>query len=386
VERILRACILGALLSALAPGVALAADNFDALMAEAVKAKNAGDYERTANLLKEAYRLRPAPELMNNLGKIYEGLGRYTDAVDAYSRVVATADASKALKDLDRRRIAALEPKLTSAWLEVTDAARLSLLRINGDPVRWTDAAEVAVAHGAVVLETSGADDSSVRLNFTSFERGRLHRLVTDLSRGWSALKLSTLDPRPERLTVNGYGVLSNAAEVDSIQLEAGRYAVEVKLPGHVPVVLSIALAEGDTVDLATLVAAKNPRAESMEAPSRARPSESAILGPTLTASAGLIAAVLGAVIVAGANADRREVQDVLDLGAAGEPLLGMSQEEAFQKRDDANSVMPMGVALVGVGAAGIGGALLWWLLDDVPNSKATVIPTPDGVAAVWRF
>jgi hypothetical protein len=99
-----------------------------------------------------------------------------------------------------------------------------------------------------------------------------------------------------------------------------------------------------------------------------------------------LIAAVLGAVIVAGANADRQEVQDVLDASAAGQPLLGMSQEEAFQKRDDANSVMPMGVALVGVGAAGIGGALLWWLLDDVPNSKATVIPTPDGVAAVWRF
>jgi hypothetical protein len=379
-------CVLGALLSVLAPGHALASSNFDALMAEAVKAKNAGDLERTANLLKEAYRLRPAPELMNNLGKIYEGLGRYTDAVDAYSRVVATSDASKDLKDLDRRRIAALEPKLTSAWLEVTDAARLSLLHINGDPVRWTDAAEVAVAHGAVVVEAAETDGGSVRLYFTSFAKGRLHRLAPGTGSGWGALSVDDLDPRPERLTVNGYAILTNVSEVGTIHLEAGRYAVEVKLPGHVPMVLSIALAQGGAIDLAPLVAAKNPQAESVEAPSGARPTRSSILGPTLTAGAGLVAAAIGAVLVAGASADRQEVQNVLDANKDGAPVLGMSQDEAFAKRDDANRIMPIGVTLVGVGAVTLGGGLLWWLLDDGTKSKATVIPTPDGVAAVWRF
>jgi hypothetical protein len=66
--------------------------------------------------------------------------------------------------------------------------------------------------------------------------------------------------------------------------------------------------------------------------------------------------------------------------------VLGMSQEEAFAKRDDANRIMPIGVTLVGVGAVTLGGGVLWWLLDDGTKSKATVIPTPDGVAAVWRF
>lgn len=63
-----------------------------------------------------------------------------------------------------------------------------------------------------------------------------------------------------------------------------------------------------------------------------------------------------------------------------------MSQEVAFQKRDDANRIMPIGLTLLGVGVAALGGGVLWWLLDDEHASEAIVIPAPDGVTAVWRF
>ena len=53
------------------------AATFQSLMGKAVQAKNAGDLARAATLLGEAYRIRPAPELLNNMGKLYEGLGRW---------------------------------------------------------------------------------------------------------------------------------------------------------------------------------------------------------------------------------------------------------------------------------------------------------------------
>lgn len=297
---------MGTLLGAIAPGSALASEPFDAIVAEAVTARNAGDLERTATLLQQAYRLRPAPELMNNLGKIYEGLGRYAEAVDAYSLVIATPGASQELKDLDRRRIAALEPKLSSAWIEVTESARKTLVWVNGDPVRWTDDPEVAVAHGAVVVETSAADGASVRLHFTRFSKGRLHRLVPDTTKGWGAITLRTLDPRPESLEVNGYTVQTPMPGVATIHLQAGRYGVEVGLLGHMPVIVSIAVATDDAIDLAPLMEAKKPRPEIVGTVAR---TDSSLMGPTLTAGAGLIAASVGAFLVQGANSDRQEVR-----------------------------------------------------------------------------
>ena len=63
------------------------ARSMEQIMAEATRARDAGELDRVVKLLLEAYEVNPAPALLNNLGRIYEQLGRYGDAYAAYKKV-----------------------------------------------------------------------------------------------------------------------------------------------------------------------------------------------------------------------------------------------------------------------------------------------------------
>ncbi len=85
---------------------------FDQVVEAAKAARQSGDLERAAELVKKAYSMRPIPVLMNNLGKIYEDLGRYQEAYECYRTVVNDPKTGPALRQKDQARMAAIEKRL----------------------------------------------------------------------------------------------------------------------------------------------------------------------------------------------------------------------------------------------------------------------------------
>jgi tetratricopeptide (TPR) repeat protein len=74
---------------AAAPARAASASDHDlalALFKHAGEAYNRGDFRGAADDLTKAYALEPAPVLLYNLGRAYEGLGDTKKAIDAYGR------------------------------------------------------------------------------------------------------------------------------------------------------------------------------------------------------------------------------------------------------------------------------------------------------------
>lgn len=56
----------------------------DAVFEESVAAYRAGDFAKAAELLQKAYALKPAPVLLYNLARAYEGMGNDAEAVKTY--------------------------------------------------------------------------------------------------------------------------------------------------------------------------------------------------------------------------------------------------------------------------------------------------------------
>lgn len=80
-----------------------------------------GRFAETAELLRKAYALQPEPILLFNLGRACEGMGDAPCAVDAYTRYLATSDASK-----DRGTI---ESRIRTLERQVAERAELERQR-----------------------------------------------------------------------------------------------------------------------------------------------------------------------------------------------------------------------------------------------------------------
>ncbi len=74
-----------------------------ALFEDSDKANKAGNFERAAELLREAYSLYPEPLLLYNLGRAQEGLGDPAGAVQSYERYLEDAKDIKDRGAIERR-------------------------------------------------------------------------------------------------------------------------------------------------------------------------------------------------------------------------------------------------------------------------------------------
>jgi hypothetical protein len=100
--------------------------------------------------LSRAYTLEPSSGLLHNIARLFEDLGRYREAAEAYRRLVRDPTLDPALATADKARLEALSPKLTRAWL----APRLQPedeLRIDGQAVAGGE--ELGVEPGTELVE-----------------------------------------------------------------------------------------------------------------------------------------------------------------------------------------------------------------------------------------
>lgn len=74
-----------------------------ALFEDSDRAYKAGEFEKAAELLREAYELYPEPLLLYNLGRAQEGLGDTAGAVESYERYLAEAQEIKDRGAIERR-------------------------------------------------------------------------------------------------------------------------------------------------------------------------------------------------------------------------------------------------------------------------------------------
>ena len=230
---------------------------FEALVNEAVKARNAGDLERTAAMLRQAIEVKPVPEMLNNLGSIYEDLGRYADAVEMYQKVVSNPGADGVLKRLDATRIELLTPKLDRAWLAIGSKAKDLKVFVDGAAADWRPGQEVPVKPGPAAVELATPDGKRTQVVFGNYEAGRrsavmvlLGKKVTEMGRiSWT--KTST---RLKGFTVNGYGLSGDLGKLRAVHLAPGRYVVEGKQAGRTPVMKAVQVSAGKTQDLTAML------------------------------------------------------------------------------------------------------------------------------------
>ena len=87
------------------------------LFDQSAAAYDAGQFAKAAELLKEAYKLRPDPVLLYNLARAYEGMGALPDAVQAYTDFLAADPTAK-----DR---GAIEARIATLRAQIDEQGRL---------------------------------------------------------------------------------------------------------------------------------------------------------------------------------------------------------------------------------------------------------------------
>src|SRR5204863_1771498 len=66
-------------------------ESYDALVQEAVRARGEGRLEESLALLESANAMQPSPGLRNNIARVLEELGRWSEAVEEYRSVAGDA-------------------------------------------------------------------------------------------------------------------------------------------------------------------------------------------------------------------------------------------------------------------------------------------------------
>ncbi|MCA9657070.1 MAG: tetratricopeptide repeat protein [Myxococcales bacterium] len=103
----------------IAPRVAAAAapaaeESFDTLTEQAAEKYSEGDYEGAIALFERAYVLEPEPNILFNIGRIYEEAGKYEDAITYYEKFI-----SEPQVDLEAKQVALDRRDLAKAVVEI---------------------------------------------------------------------------------------------------------------------------------------------------------------------------------------------------------------------------------------------------------------------------
>ena len=331
----------------------------------AKEARNAGNLLEAIKLLQQIYEREPAPSLLNNIGKLYEGLGWYKAAVEAYQKVADDTEAEMGLRTLDASRVAALKPKLGKAWLKLELTPLTTQVWVNGKSESDWSSRELAVDPGKVVIELREPLAKTSRLIVTplpSDKRTTITLAVTDdVSKTHGTLNL------PEsrtKLTGILYGTVALAEPVnslESIQIPAGNANVQFQFPEET-------LRQTLNVNAGTASALELKLTPKLPATlPEGKASDSPVLNWILMGSG---AALLGA--GTGLYINGQMQADDLNQAIANEtPITSFSQQEANDIRDSANLQGPLGVSLATVGVGALVTGLILYLTSD-PQPEAT--------------
>ncbi len=336
--------------------------SLQALLQQAAQAKEQGDLNTSLRLMREAHSLKPAPELLNNVGYLLQLLGRYEEAVQTYQRVLSMHPLSEKLRALDEMRIRALRKKLTQGWLRIDRAPSQAQIYVDGALVQLRMGQERGFRPGAHFFEVRTAQSSELLLRRLTLRAGL--RVQSDLftrPREDAQLQLRGVEAL-EVLLIDGYRLRSDLSSLQKIWLSPGRRTVEVRAAGRSRK-LDAELRPGASIQLSALLASyKKPELSKVQqivaAPAPKHHPAVYVLG-----GLGAATAIAAAVMFPLASADRRMVteaeRDERDV------IVGVTLAKADRLERDANRKSAAGVGLLAGGGALLLSSFVWWLVEE---------------------
>jgi hypothetical protein len=368
---------------------ALARD-FDSVMTEALAAKSAGEFERVVTLLKEAYELQPSPALLNNLGRTYEELGRYGDAVKAYKGVTDDPKAPADLRSLDAGRMSMLAPKLGRVWLQTDFKPRDARLFIDGKRMDVEPKEEYDVDRGTHAIECAREASGDIVLRSERFPVSQRSWLLCDVTGRAESDAWVEIDPASSVATIDvrGYRVQTPISSKRALRLTSGEVVLDVGFADGTSRRVKTKLLPLARVQLAALLEdSEDTTATALGAnlTAVAATSSGASSLPLITAVSGLVGVGVGAGLMLLADSQRAEVADAaapagsLDLAVGSDITEAQTHETQAEAQDNQQT----GTIVLGVGAAiAIGGAVWWWMSGDAPPPAET----PDEAESARRW
>ena len=106
--------LTGPIVPSVAHAAPAAEESFDTLTEQAAEKYSEGDYDGAIALFERAYALDPEPNILFNIGRIYEESGNYEDAIVYYERFI-----SEPQVDLDAKQVALDRRDLAKAVVEI---------------------------------------------------------------------------------------------------------------------------------------------------------------------------------------------------------------------------------------------------------------------------
>lgn len=336
--------------------------SLQALLQQAAQAKEQGDLKTSLRLMREAHSLKPAPELLNNVGYLLQLLGRYEEAVQTYQRVLSMHPLSEKLRALDEMRIRALRKKLTKGWLRVDRAPSEAQIFVDGAPLRLRRGQERGFRPGGHFFEVRRAKSSELLLRRLTLRAGL--RVQSDLftrPRKDAQLELRGVEAL-EVLLIDGYRLRSELSSLQKIWLSPGRRAVEVRASGRRRK-LDVELRPGESIQLSALLASlEMPESSKVQqivaTPARGHHPLVYVLG-----GLGAATAIAAAVMFPLASADRRTVTEAERDGRG--VIIGVTFAKADRLERDANRKSAAGVGLLAGGGALVLSSFIWWLVEE---------------------
>jgi len=357
------------------------AQSFGDLMGQAVRAKNAGNYEKCLEHLEQAFPLatdEDAPTILNNIGRIQELLGQYADAFATYSKVMNDSRTPADMKNVNAARLIAIQGKLNSAWLMGSLEPQSAQFWLAGEPLTLdSDAeAEVEFVKGEGPLEGFDAEQKLASLRFLNLPLGLRSSVHEDLEAGaenGGHLSLADVSRTGAELSINGYTLKSDLASVNKVRLATGHYVLNFSNTTDTTKGLSFDLAAGDEVRLSDLLA--NHRQE-MEAAASAAVAQrqsrsSGSVLPWILVGSGLALGGGGGYFMWKAAEERAKITGEAD---ENNHVATLTRPQADEIKADADTYQMTGNVLVGVGVATVLSGVGYWLFfsgEDAPSTGA---------------
>jgi len=212
------------------------------LAKKAAAAYKMGNYAAAIQALQEANRIEPDPVLDINIGRCYEKLGKFSEAL-LHCKIALNARSSDAgTQAAAKKCMARVEPRMARPKLRIESVPAGATVRIDGQKVGVTPW-EGEVLPGRRQLDLELAE-------FRPYVRS----VVTELARSYAvtgtlipnsvgAMITVTSIPPDAQVSLDGQPV--GNTPIFRMPVEVKSYTIEVSRDGYVPQVMSMALGEG---------------------------------------------------------------------------------------------------------------------------------------------
>ncbi len=225
-----------------------------ALITQARAARKKGDLDRTAALLLRAFAIDPKPVLLNNLGKIYEEMGRYDLAYATYKRVVDDPNTSQKLRDLDKERMARIYEKLTATLVLVPNTVTWSQVWINSKGYPMGSGIELSVPSGPLMIDIFDAKSTVVVRLDVNGPAGRRLILNTELTKGidkrFGVMSWDRANRKLKQIRIDDVPVQASLKKAKGVQIAPGQYQVELEWVGEEATQLDVDIKAGMLIEL----------------------------------------------------------------------------------------------------------------------------------------